>query len=219
VADDPPGVLVKSLVTLILALAATAHADVRVSAGGAISDRGESVAGDVEVHASWSSASIRYADRLTALVGFAPRPVKRASEPAWKAGCIEAMRTAADRACWIDGVAREAPAREELDGWFGAAAGMRRDRDHTLAVAAAQLYPSRRAELELAVTAVVAGPMETYVHHARFAPGWYARGRIEHAHVFAGGEAGMTGFASRNASGALRAETYALATLGVTWER
>ncbi|TMQ21672.1 MAG: hypothetical protein E6J91_02275 [Deltaproteobacteria bacterium] len=185
-----------------------------IAAGVGESAAGPAPAGDLELRLGGATASARFEHGALLLVGYDLAVARRASAARWDDRCLAALRAeAATARCW-DGVVRDEP-RAVIERALGAAIGVRRDAGRLDAVAALQLRPTADLladVIELAATVPVAGRDAMYVHHARFAAGWFARAQWRVALVRIGGEVGMTGLATRAADGSVRADAYAIAT-------
>lgn len=96
---------------------------------------------------------------------------------------------------------------------LSAIAGVRLD-DHRVFSLAGLRFGESRLSLELGVAAHVGGAA-MYVQHARYSPGWFARGELRSRRVVLGGELGTSGLAVREPDGTLRGDTRALLTIGV----
>lgn len=203
---------------------AAAADSVLIAAGAGASTDGWIGRGELGGRLGRASGAIRFdtTERVTALVGVGPRVTRRREiATRWGADCMARLRAegpgSSDTRCWAERVQRVAVTRAD-HGWLGVVAGARRDGRRTEAITAIQIHPTTDVlgdVLELGVSAVVAGRDRLFVHHARFAPGWYARAQLRIWHVIIGGEVGASGLASRTETGAFRAEIDASATLGV----
>lgn len=215
---------VLALVVTAIGPRVAAADSVLVAAGAGASTDGWLGRGELAGRLGRATGAVRIdtAERVTAIVGVAPRVTRRHEiATRWGADCMARLRT--DRAeagharCWADRVQRVGVTRAE-HGWLGVIVGARRDGQRTEAITALRIHPTADVlgdVLELGVSAVVAGRDRLFVHHARFAPGWYARAQLRFWHVIIGGEVGASGLASRTETGAFRAELSASATLGV----
>jgi hypothetical protein len=186
-----------------------------ISAGVGESTDGLVIAGDVELRRGAATASARIDHGATLLVGYDLAQAERVSVARWDDGCLASLRAASTSRCWDAAVHGES--RVAIERALGGAVGVRRDGDRLDAVAALRVYPTSDLladVIELAATLPVAGRDAMYVHHARFAPGWFARVEWRLSLVRIGGEVGMTGLATRSA-GATSADAYAIATLAV----
>jgi hypothetical protein len=186
-----------------------------ISAGVGESTDGLAIAGDVELRRGAATASARIDHGATLLIGYDLAQAERVTVARRDDGCLASLRAASTSRCW-DGAVRGEP-RVAIERALGGAVGVRRDGDRLDAVAALRLYPTsdRLADvIELAATLPVAGRDAMYVHHARFAAGWFARAQWRLSLVRIGGEVGMTGLATRTA-GTTSADAYAIATLAV----
>lgn len=192
-----------------------------ISAGVGESTDGLALAGDVELRSGAATASARIDHGATLLVGYDLAQAERVAVARWDDHCLASLRAVREAReapmsrCWDAAVHGEP--RVAIERALGGAVGVRRDGDRLDAVAALRLYPTSDLladVIELAATLPVAGRDAMYVHHARFAAGWFARAQWRLSLVRIGGEVGMTGLATRTA-GATRADAYAVATLAV----
>lgn len=231
-----PAVL--TLAGLALAvLGRTAAADhLLISAGVGESGDGAALIGDLAVRLGGATATARIDHGTALLIGYDLVVARRPVLARWDDRCLAALRAeSATARCWDAAVqgATQGPtqgvtqgvtpgvAQGVIDRALVGALGVRRDAGRIDALAAVQIHPTADLlgdVIELAATVPVAGRDEMYVHHARFAPGWYARAAWRFAVVRVGGEAGMTGLATRSADGTTHAEVYAIATLALAVE-
>jgi hypothetical protein len=201
------------LVAAVMSRRAAAD-NVTIAIGVAEATSGIAAAGQLDVRLGRATVTARVDTRQTLLVGIDATVVRDQGETGWDAACVDTLRVeAATTRCWTHAVHHDS--RITIARTFGAAAGVRRDGDRYDVVAALRLYPIARAMIEAAVTGPIAGRDEMFVHHARFAPGWYLRGQWGLSVLRVGGELGMTGLASRSDGGSPRADTYGLVTLAV----
>jgi hypothetical protein len=210
-----------SLAVALALVSRTAAADhLLIAAGVGESADGPSLAGDLELRLGGATVSGRSDHGAALLVGYDLAVARRAILARWEDRCVAALRAeSATTRCW-DGAVRGEP-RVVIERALGGAIGVRRDAGRLDAIAALRLYPTSDLiadVIELAATVPVAGRDEMYVHHARFAAGWYARAQWRLALVRIGGEVGMTGLATRGADGAVHTDAYAIATLALAVE-